>query len=158
MSEHQIDFISLSQDAYSPDIKDINKWVLQALENPNKIYSISIVTSTPDEIQNINKRFRDQDKATNVLAFPLELNPKVEFEAIPIGDLVVCPQIIQSEAKEQGKSFHDHFAHILIHGTLHLLGYTHEDDDDAYIMESKEIQLLKKIGIENPYIKRKENT
>jgi len=105
------------------------------------------------ESQELNNTYRGKDKPTNVLSFPFEvpehLPEEVDFPLL--GDLVVCAQVVEREAKEQNKSLESHWAHMLLHGSLHLLGYDHIDDIEAEEMESLEIKILQKMGFENPY-------
>ena len=97
----------------------------------------------------LNARWRGRDYATNVLSFPAELPPGV---ALPLlGDLVVCAPVVAREAAEQGKPEADHWAHLVIHGTLHLLGFDHESESDAVVMEGLERELLAGLGIGDPY-------
>ena len=110
------------------------------------------------EMAEINRRYRGKNQPTNVLAFPAELQslPGLpEENAGLLGDLVICAPVVDREANEQGKSAAAHWAHMLVHGMLHLLGYDHESDADAREMEGLEIATLARHGIENPYkIKR----
>ncbi|MBW5290957.1 MAG: Metal-dependent hydrolase YbeY [Candidatus Ruthia sp. Asou_11_S2] len=101
------------------------------------------------EIQNLNKVYRHQDKPTNVLSFPSDL--PIEIDEAILGGVVICTQVVLKESIEQHKSFNHHLTHMAIHGTLHLLGYDHIDTKDAQQMESLEIKILAKIGINNPY-------
>lgn len=101
------------------------------------------------EIRALNKRYRGRDAATNVLSFPAELPPGLPFRHL--GDVIVCAAIVQNEAQTQNKTLAAHWAHMLIHGTLHLLGYDHEDDEEAEIMEALEAQALARLGWPCPY-------
>ena len=101
------------------------------------------------ESQTLNRDYRGKDKPTNVLSFPADLPPELELPLL--GDLVVCRQVVEREAEEQHKAPHDHWAHMIIHGTLHLLGFDHIDDGEAEVMEALEIALLGQLGIDNPY-------
>ncbi len=104
------------------------------------------------EIRQLNKDFRGKDYATNVLSFPFEYPPGFpEVEQNLLGDLAICPEVVWQEAEQQGKKYFDHWAHMLVHGLLHLLGYDHQTDDEAEEMETLEQQLLAKIHIANPY-------
>lgn len=113
---------------------------------------VSVRVVDEAEMQVLNREFRGQDKATNVLSFPAAnlkgLPPEAE---IPLGDIVVCAAVVGAEAERQGKSLNDHWAHMLIHGTLHLLGFDHVRDADADAMEGLEVRILKELGIGNPY-------
>ena len=101
------------------------------------------------EMQELNKEFRNKDKTTNVLSFTNnDLSKEITKN---IGDIAISYEFVLDEAKEHGKSFSDHIIHMLVHGIYHILGYDHEDDASAEIMESKEIQILAKLKINNPY-------
>lgn len=102
-----------------------------------------------DEIQQLNRDYRGKDQPTNVLSFPSDL--PVEIEEAILGDVVICLEVVRKEALEQDKSFEDHLLHMAIHGTLHLLGYDHMEEDEAETMESLEIKLLADLGVDNPY-------
>jgi len=113
----------------------------------------SIVLANDDLAQVLNRTYRGKDKPTNVLSFAsLDADdPVPEDGPYPIGDIILAYQTIDREAREQGKYFKDHFIHMVVHGTLHLLGYDHETEDEANIMESLEIRILEKLNIQNPY-------
>ena len=105
-----------------------------------------------DEGQSLNRLYRQRDYATNVLSFPVELPAGIKLPLL--GDLVICAPIIDREASEQGKPLRDHYAHMTIHGTLHLLGYDHENEDDAERMEALECRILTALDIADPYAPR----
>lgn len=107
--------------------------------------ALAVVLTDDAEIRGLNREFRDKDAPTNVLSFEQELNDD-EW-----GDIIMAHETIAREANEQGKSFASHLTHLLVHGTLHLLGYDHMDEDEAEEMESLEIEILAKLGIDNPY-------
>lgn len=113
----------------------------------------SIVLANDDLLQVLNREYRGKDKPTNVLSFAsLDSDDPLPPEGpVHIGDIVLSYQTLDREAKEQGKFFKDHFIHIVVHGTLHLLGYDHMTEDEANIMESTEIRILEKMNIQNPY-------
>lgn len=116
--------------------------------------NVSIVSN--QEIQQINKQFRHKDKPTNIISFEFE-KPEGLPEDIAAnfwGDIVIAPEVLKKEAKEQNKNLDDHWQHIFIHGLLHLLGYDHIDDIEAEEMENLEIELLAELGIANPYIEQ----
>lgn len=118
---------------------------------------IGIACVDSEESHKLNLEYRQKDKPTNVLSFPSELPDEMaEFlDAFPIGDLVICIPVVLREANEQGKAPLTHFTHMLVHGTLHLMGYDHEtSDEDAEEMEGIEIEILDKLGFENPYLER----
>jgi len=97
------------------------------------------------ESQELNLAYRQKNKPTNVLSFSYDDLPDY------LGDIVICVPIVESEAIAQNKVFQDHMTHMIVHGTLHLLGYDHEIDEEAALMESIEINILKRIGVDNPY-------
>lgn len=115
---------------------------------------MSVVLANDDLIQILNREYRNMDKPTNVLSFAnLDADdPIPEYGPVHVGDIILSYQTIDREAKEQGKFFKDHFTHMLVHGTLHLLGYDHIDEHDATIMETLEIRILEKMNIQNPYM------
>jgi len=101
------------------------------------------------ESQALNDQYRNKNKPTNVLSFPFEVPEGIELNLL--GDLVICADIVENEAQEQNKTINDHWAHMVIHGCLHLLGFDHISDSEAEIMESIEINILAKLDISNPY-------
>lgn len=114
----------------------------------------SIVLANDDLIQVLNREYRKKDAPTNVLTFAaLDADtPAPDDGPYPLGDVILSYQTIDREAKEQGKFFKDHFLHMVVHGTLHLIGYDHQNDDEATIMETLEIRILEKMNIQNPYM------
>lgn len=122
-------------------LKDCKLWLNTIFKKDSNV-TIRIVGKKESETLNYN--YRNQKKPTDVLSFMLSENPL-------IGDIVLCHPIIKNEAKNQNKKIRDHYAHLLIHGYLHLLGYSHEKQSDADKMERKEIQILQKNGFQNPY-------
>src|SRR5690606_9771639 len=106
-----------------------------------------------DESRALNPEYRGKDKPTNVLSVSFEVPEGVPAEALPplLGDLVICDPVVAAAATEQGQALHDHWAHMVLHGLLHLLGFDHIDDADAVIMESLEIRILAGLDIANPY-------
>jgi probable rRNA maturation factor len=118
---------------------------------------ISVRLTDDREIRKLNRNYRGKDKATNVLSFATldadENAPSSPVCELPcaIGDIVISYETVKREAKAMGISFRDHYTHLLVHGTLHLLGYDHEQERDAKRMEKLEISILKGLGIENPY-------
>lgn len=105
----------------------------------------------PTEMQTLNREYRGKDYATNVLSFPFESPPDVELPVRVLGDIVLCAQTVAREAREQGKKIDAHWAHLTVHGTLHLLGMDHQEARQARVMEGAEIAVLKELGYPNPY-------
>ena len=122
-------------------LKDCKLWLNTIFKKDSNV-TIRIVGKK--ESETLNNNYRNQKKPTDVLSFILSENPL-------IGDIVLCHPLIKNEAKNQNKKIRDHYAHLLIHGYLHLLGYSHEKQSDADKMERKEIQILQKNGFQNPY-------
>ena len=106
------------------------------------------------ESRELNHTYRGKDKPTNVLSFPFEVPPGMEMSLL--GDLVICRQVVEKEAQEQGKPLEAHWAHMVVHGSLHLLGYDHIEDDEAEEMEALETEIMLALGYEDPYIAEKE--
>jgi len=121
--------------------KDCKLWLAE-LATKKSFITIRIVSES--ESAELNKRYRKIDKPTNILSFLIEGSPL-------IGDLILCHPIIKEEAKEQNKEIISHYAHLVIHGYLHLLGYDHENDKESIKMEAKEIEVLSRLGFPNPY-------
>lgn len=125
----------------------------------NEYVELNVRLTDNATIQQLNREFRHQDKPTNVLSFPLRgdenFNIFLEGELLQLGDIALAYEIIEQEAKEQHKTFKDHFIHLLVHGTLHVLGFDHITDEEAEEMETLEIEILKELNIANPY---EENT
>ena len=118
-----------------------------------KRIEISIALVSDESIRQLNREFRNKDKPTNVLSFEFEGGASLhEMSEYPLGDIVIAYETIEREAIEQEKSFESHYTHMILHGFLHLLGYDHIKDDEAEAMEAKEIEILREIGVENPYI------
>ncbi len=118
-----------------------------------KTVELSLVLADDSFIQNLNKTYRGKDAPTNVLSFP-QFEPH-ELQGltgeIPLGDIILAYGTLQKEATEQGKSFEHHAVHLTVHGLLHLLGHDHETETEAEMMEQLEIQILRTLGIKNPY-------
>jgi len=131
-----------------PDPSQFQSWASAAyLENNSAI--VSLLINSADEIQQLNKEYRGKDKSTNVLSFPMQ-SPE-EVDICLLGDVVLCAEVIKQEAEQQAKTEASHWAHMVVHGMLHLQGYDHIKDDEAQIMEQLEIKILKNIGVDSPY-------
>lgn len=132
-----------------PDKAQFELWLNAVLVSYKKDLELTIRLVTPQESQQLNHQYRGKDKPTNVLSFPFEVPEGIDLNLL--GDLVICTQIIEQEAKQQNKTLNAHWAHMVIHGCLHLLGYDHINDEQATKMESLEIQILAKLDIADPY-------
>ncbi|SHE19882.1 rRNA maturation RNase YbeY [methanotrophic endosymbiont of Bathymodiolus puteoserpentis (Logatchev)] len=139
-----------------PSDDDFQLWVETALADYNQDAEILIRIIDTQEMIELNSRYRGKLGATNILSFPFELPDGVEAIDL-LGDLVVCAAVLEQEAEQQNKTLSAHWAHIIIHGVLHLLGYDHLTNDEAIEMESKEIILLQELHIDNPYQEKEVN-
>lgn len=137
-----------------PDTTEIESWLCDVIARSAKSDNIEISVRIVDENESreFNSRFRAEDKATNVLSFPADTEGLPAELPVMLGDVVICGPVVEREAKEQGKDVADHWAHMLVHGALHLLGYDHESNADAEIMEALEKEILASRGIEDPYV------
>jgi probable rRNA maturation factor len=138
---------------WAPPRSDLTVWASTALGRRALGREIGVSVVGPAESRRLNAQFRGRDKPTNVLSFPVAKLPTVagNDEPRPLGDLVICPQVLRTEAREQKKSLRAHWAHLVVHGSLHLIGYDHERDADADRMERREIAVLRRLGFTNPY-------
>jgi len=134
-----------------PSAVSFRRWVEAALRGAKrrKPAELAIRIVDIDEGRALNRDYRGKDYATNVLSFPAELPPGVVLPLI--GDLAICAPVVLREATEQGKAARDHWAHLTIHGVLHLLGYDHIEDSEAQTMEALETRILAGLGIADPY-------
>ena len=133
-----------------PDERTFEKWVRAALQGQrSKRRQVNIQLFDLAQARAINKTFTGKDYATNVLSFPYE--PLRGEKTAVLGDIVICPAVVESEAKEQDKRLRDHYAHLTVHGVLHLLGFDHQDDGTAKRMEDQERRVLSEFGIADPY-------
>jgi probable rRNA maturation factor len=135
-----------------PAPASFRRWIEAALKGARRRKATEVSVRIVDiaEGQALNLQYRGRDYATNVLSFPVELPPGVDLPLI--GDLVICAPVVSREAEEQGKKPADHWAHLTIHGTLHLLGYDHIDEAEAETMEALETKVLAGLGISDPYV------
>jgi len=138
-----------------PKEAEVRCWLQQAYRagstNESRRCDVSVRIVDEDESRQLNNRYRQQDKATNVLAFPAAAVGLPEHEAELLGDLVICGPLVEQEAEAQGKNPAGHWGHLLIHGMLHLLGYDHETSSRAAEMEDMERKILGSRGIDDPY-------
>ena len=144
-----IDIQVASESKDLPPEEDFRRWVEAALPQPKADSELTIRIVDNEESQALNRDYREKDKPTNVLSFPSELPEEVDIPLL--GDLVICAPVVTTEASEQNKSLNSHWAHMVIHGTLHLLGYDHIEDNEAEEMESLETEILQKLGYPAPY-------
>lgn len=131
-----------------PGDQDFKLWVSVALQD---LESAELSLRLVDEVESreLNARYRGKDAPTNVLSFPAELPPDIDIPLL--GDIVICTPLVHEEAAAQNKPVQAHWAHLVIHGVLHLLGHDHEDELEASKMEAIEVDLLSSLGYANPY-------
>ncbi|MBU2864738.1 rRNA maturation RNase YbeY [Reinekea forsetii] len=154
----QIDFENVS-DCQAPSEAQCHLWLSTALEGRKANATVAIRIVNNLESQQLNNDYRGKDKPTNVLSFPFDAPVGVPEKAFDymLGDLVVCAPVVIAEAKQQGKAVNDHWCHMLVHGTLHLIGYDHIKDDEANTMEQLERDILAKLNISDPYLETNED-
>jgi probable rRNA maturation factor len=133
----------------APSGRSLNTWARAALGTRAGAVELAVRLVPPAESRRLNRHYRGKDAPTNVLSFPAEVSAAVQPR--PLGDVVICPAVLKREARAQGKSERAHWAHLLVHGVLHLVGYDHEGDADARRMERREIAVLRRLGFANPY-------
>ena len=142
-----IQMASASEEA--PDPQSIERWIGAAIGDQRESTELSVRIVDAEEGQALNEQFRGSTGATNVLSFPFENESP---EPLPlIGDIVICAHVVAKEAREQNKALNAHWAHMIIHGVLHLLGYDHQNENDANLMESLETEIMQGLGFPPPY-------
>ncbi len=147
-----MNFIDLQLVTESKDIPSemlFQRWMDIVLTDSGVDSEVLIRIVDEDEMIQLNQQYRNKQGTTNILSFPFDVAEDVDN--ILLGDLVVCAPVVEQESQEQGKLLEHHWAHMIIHGLLHLLGYDHINDDEADEMESLEIKFLTAINISNPY-------
>jgi probable rRNA maturation factor len=141
-----------------PSAVSFRKWVAAALAGRIREADLAIRIVGTREGRALNRHYRGKDHATNVLSFPADMAEGVKLPkgvTMPLlGDLVLCAPVVAREAREQKKPLAAHYAHLTVHGALHLLGWNHEDDTEAECMERLEREILAELGVEDPYLER----
>ena len=133
-----------------PTEAQVQQWLEAAILPFQAEAEVTVRIVDHAESQQLNFDYRSKDKPTNVLSFPFQCPPGIELPLL--GDLVICAPVVAAEAAEQHKSLQAHWAHMVVHGCLHLLGFDHINDDDAEQMEAEEVTILQQLGITNPYL------
>ncbi|KAA8664184.1 rRNA maturation RNase YbeY [Vibrio gigantis] len=136
-----------------PTEQDIQIWLDKTIPQFQENAELTVRIVDIQESHQLNHEYRGKDKPTNVLSFPFEAPPGIELDLL--GDLIICRQVVEKEAEEQNKPLLAHWAHMVVHGSLHLLGYDHIEDDEAEEMESLETEIMQSMGFEDPYILEK---
>jgi len=139
-----------------PATEKIREWVVSAIAAANAAAmdrsEVSVRVVDVEEMRTLNREYRDKDEPTNVLSFPAgEIAGLPDDEGGVLGDVVICAAVVRDEAVEQNKALTDHWRHMLVHGTLHLLGYDHMTDAEAAEMEGLEVRILTSLGVADPY-------
>lgn len=135
-----------------PEVAKLRHWARSALAGRRREAELSIRIVEAAESRALNRQYRGQDRPTNVLAFPAELPAELKLPLL--GDLVICREIVESEAAAQAKPLDAHWAHMIVHGTLHLLGFDHQTEPGAAAMEALEAEILAEFGWPDPYRER----
>jgi len=136
-----------------PTEEQIVQWATAAVQPEGDEVEMTVRIVDEAESHELNLTYRGKDRPTNVLSFPFECPDEVELPLL--GDLVICRQVVEREAAEQEKPLMAHWAHMVVHGSLHLLGYDHIEDDEAEEMESLETQIMQGLGFDDPYLVEK---
>ena len=145
--------IACEQETGLPTAEEIEQWATAAVQPQSDEVEMTVRIVDEAESHELNLNYRGKDRPTNVLSFPFECPDEVELPLL--GDLVICRQVVEREAQEQDKPVMAHWAHMVVHGSLHLLGYDHIEDDEAEEMESLETQIMTGLGFADPYLNEK---
>ncbi len=145
--------IACEQESGLPTAEQIEQWATAAVQPQSDEVEMTVRIVDEAESHELNLNYRGKDRPTNVLSFPFECPDEVELPLL--GDLVICRQVVEREAQEQDKPVMAHWAHMVVHGSLHLLGYDHIEDDEAEKMESLETQIMTGLGFADPYLSEK---
>ena len=137
--------------SWAPTRRDLTRWASVAAGSGAGGRELGVCMVGAPESRRLNARFRGLDAPTNVLSFSAVALPQAPGGGRALGELVICPRVLRAEARAQDKSLRAHWAHLVVHGTLHLLGYDHERAADARRMERREIAVLRRLGFGNPY-------
>ncbi|MFY7697746.1 MAG: rRNA maturation RNase YbeY [Legionella sp.] len=129
----------------------LKQWIINVLQSHLPMGEMTLRFVSENDIAELNNTYRKVNKPTNVLAFPAKIPPTVQLELPLLGDLIVCPKVLEHESIQLNISLIAHSAHIIIHGVLHLLGYDHLTEDESVEMQAQEIKQLMQYGFENPY-------
>lgn len=151
MMKIQIEVQNIINDPKVPKQPSIQKWVDTVLQGRIDNAELCIRIVSKEESAFLNEKYRQKNQPTNVLAFPVELPEGITLPQKILGDIVICAEIVNEEAEQQNKNLEAHWAHMIIHGLLHLLGYDHIENSDADIMENIEVEMLQTLGYPNPY-------
>lgn len=135
----------------------LSDWAMKALRAYRECGELTLRLVDQDEIRLLNSQYRKKNSPTNVLAFPTNYPSEIALEFPVLGDIIVCPAVLAEESIGLAKPLDAHWAHIVIHGVLHLLGYDHIADEEAQVMQAIEVTLLQQLGFANPYDETEED-
>ncbi len=138
-----------ADDGPAPDAASIRRWVAEVMRGRREAAELTVRVVGLDEMRRLNSVYRQRDKPTNVLSFPADLPAELGLPLL--GDIVICAAVVAEQARAQGKPGRAHWAHMVVHGALHLLGYDHNGPQEAQRMESLEIEILARLGFPDPY-------
>lgn len=144
-----LDLQVISESKHLPSPDQFQYWIDNVLKDDSQDSEIVIRVIDEAEMTQFNEQYRHKKGSTNILSFPFDMPDDVESDLL--GDLLVCAPVVEREAQQQEKILENHWAHMIVHGVLHLLGYDHINDQDAEEMEALEVKILKTIKIDNPY-------
>ena len=148
--------IAVKNEENLPSGQDFQKWLSDTISQFQPDAEVTIRLVDEKESHELNLEYRGKDKPTNVLSFPFEAPPGIELDLL--GDLVICKQVVEKEAQEQNKPLAAHWAHMVVHGALHLLGYDHIDDAEAEEMESLETDIMQSMDLMTHTLQKKTNS
>ena len=137
--------------SWAPPRRELTRWASAALGRLAAGGELGVCMVGARESARLNARYRGRDQPTNVLSFPPAPLPQAGLAHRPLGELVICPRVLRAEARAQDKPLRAHWAHLIVHGALHLIGYDHEDEAEARRMERREVTVLRRLGFANPY-------
>lgn len=143
--------LAADKSAFVPKRSILRKWTQCALQKKIQSAEITIRVVDVTEMIELNETYRQKKGPTNVLSFPFTIPADVELDIPILGDIVICAEVVNLEAAEQKKLPESHWAHMIVHGVFHLLGYDHELEREAIIMESLETEIMQRLGYGNPY-------
>ena len=146
---HEVDVQVACNEDDLPGRPELRAWACAALDKRREDAELTIRIVDEAEIERLNNNYRNTEGATNVLSFPFDSPPGVDLPLL--GDIVICAPVVRREANEQSKSVTSHWAHMVVHGALHLLGFDHEQAVEAQEMEAMEARILADFGFDNPY-------
>jgi probable rRNA maturation factor len=137
--------------SWAPPPRELGRWASAALGRRARGRELGVCLVGAAESARLNERYRGRARPTNVLSFPAAPLPAGAPQPAPLGELILCPKVLRAEARSQDKPLRAHWAHLIVHGSLHLIGYDHEAPAEARRMQRREIAVLRRLGFANPY-------